>query len=139
MKPTPNYFRISAAFFRGFQFAIFLAFFTLSTVSSAQSFLCTGAPFTTANIITANLNNCDTPISYAVINSNVAGVPVTPANQNAAATYTPTGTGTFTIEISDDQGDPCTTQTFSVIGFTGTQATCSDYDFSVAPAVVEFT
>lgn len=139
MKPTPNYFRISAAFFRGFQFAIFLAFLTLSTVSSAQSFLCTGAPFTTANIITANLNNCDTPISYVVINSNVAGVPVTPANQNAAATYTPTGTGTFTIEISDDQGDPCTTQTFSVIGFTGTQATCSDYDFSVAPAVAGLT
>ena len=139
MKPTPDLTRISAAFLRGFQFALLLVFLTLSTLSSAQSFLCSGTQFTTANIITTSLTGCTGPYTYEITSSNVTGVPVTPASQTAATTYTPTSSGTFTVEITGTNNQVCTTQTFNVIGLTGTQAACSDYDFSVAPAVAGLT
>lgn len=108
-------------------FAVFVLIL-LSYFASGQNFLCQGAPFTTANLVSSN---CNGPQTYSIINSTVAGV----ANStNANASYTPTGTGTFTVQVSN-AGGVCASQTYSVVGFTGSQAACSMYDFNITPAV----
>lgn len=110
-----------------FRFFLACCFVLLTQLVLGQIVLCTGTAFTTANIITPP-NGCQAPYTYQITGSSVAGI----ANGNAAASYTPTGTGSFSLQVFSG-GNPCgTPQLYNVVGFDIDETgACFTYDIGL--------
>ncbi len=105
---------------------ISLLFFCSNSIFS-QNVLCAGVAFNTNSIFSGQVN-CVGSVTYQIAASTVPGISNT---TNAAGSYTPTGSGTFTLQAW--QGSTmCHSEVFNVVDFEiAPQSACFTYDISL--------